>query len=373
MLDNRRFLDMATKLTYFAKMVALPSITLAAEEADKFIEAVWDLSRMKNNARLVKMKNQTKNVRSIGFGSGRILVPGDEFDQSKYKKQFAQNKIELSSKEFRAGVLIKDSDLEDINVGNAAQFKSTILSMCRKQIARELDEIYWIGDTHSLSGFADDDARSEVDGWRYQFDNCQTDEAYVNDVTGSCIILDASNTVTAKAADYTLSVTDGIAEQASGVPYNWEFKWTAMLKYLPPEYKLDGLKNLRFFANDQLIDNYTEALMNRSTPLGDAILTGKGTLHFGVVPVVPCPLMPVTMAIKDAGQHEFLDSDTPGDLTDLLLTHEKNLIVGIQKEIQLEVERSAADRGNYFFFTIRTDAKIEDVHAAVLLKRLKIT
>lgn len=373
MLDNRQFLDMATKHAYFSKMVSLPEITLLPEEADRFIEAVWDLSSMKNHARLVKMKSQTKNVRAIGFGSGRILVPGDEFDQSKYKKQFAENKIELSAKEFRAGVLIKDSDLEDINVGSAAEFKSTLLSMCRKQMARELDEIYWIGDTHGLSGFANDDARSELDGWRYQFDNSQATETYFNDVTGACIIMDASNTVTAKKANYTLSVTDGIAEQASGVPYNWEFKWVAMQKYLPPEYKLDGLKKLRYFMNDMVVDNYIEALMNRSTPLGDAVLTGKGTLHFGMIPVVPCPLMPTTMAIKDAGQHEFYDPTTPGDLTDCLLTHEQNLIIGIQKEIQLEVERSAADRGNYFFFTIRTDAKIEDVHAAVFLKRLKIT
>jgi len=371
MLTNRRLLNMQEKVDLIQKMVSLPAITLSAEEADRFIECVWDRSVMKNHARLVKMDHQTKNVRAIGLGTSRILKPAATFTQSDYVKEFEENRIQLSSKELRACVVIYDKDLEDINVGTPQAFKNTVMSMVQKKMAEELDEIYWIADNHSLSGFANTDARSVMDGWRYQLDHSQSGEDYENDVVGSCVLLDASNTIGARAGSFSLTTSQAIAEQNASAPYNWEFKWVDMLKYLPSQYKLGGLKKLRFFLNDQVLDNYIEALMDRSTPLGDSVLTGKEMLHFGMVPVVPCPLMPTTMKIDTVdAQKEALKSD--GTLTDCLLTHEENLIIGVQKDIQMEGERSAADRANYFFFTIRADVAIEDVHACVLLKRLKV-
>lgn len=371
MRSNRELLSMSKKVELMKGMISMPAITLSPDEADRFIDYVWDRSVMKNNARLEKMAHNQKYVRGMGLGTTRILHPAATFTSVDYKKEFDHNTITLTARELRACVVIYDRDLEDVTVGSGAEFKNMVMGMITKKLAEELDELYWIGDRQSLSGFASTDARSQVDGWRYWLDHSQSGETYENDVTGSTVILDASNTVTAKVADYTLTTSQGIVEQNASAPYNWEFKFGKMIQHLPSQYKTGGLGNLRFFLNDQIEQNYIDALAARSTILGDNAILGTSPLKYGLVPMVMCPLMPVTMKIDTVdAQKEALKSD--GDLTDSLLTHANNLVIGIQLEIQVEAERSAADRATYFFYTLRVDTAVEDVAGAVLLKRLKV-
>ncbi|MBA7549830.1 hypothetical protein ES705_42327 [subsurface metagenome] len=55
-----------------------------------------------------------------------------------------------------------------------------------------------------------------------------------------------------------------------------------------------------------------------------------------------------------------------------MLTHKDNLIIGIHRDIEMETERSAADKATYFFYSLRVDLAIENVNAIVLIKNLKI-
>ncbi len=371
MRSNRDLLSMKKKRTLIEKMISLTSITLTPQEAKRFTLMVWDKSVLKNNARLVTMDSATRNVRALGIGTERILHPASTFSSSDYKKEFAHHLIPLATEEFRCCVIIYDSDLEDINVGTPAEFKRQVMDMVSMKLANELDEMYWIADKESLSGFADTDARCRLNGWRYQLDHSQSGEAYENKVTGSAIILDASNTVTARAADFELTTTQGIAETDANAPYETEFKFDLMIEYLPSEYKVGGLDKLRFFCSDQIVSRYHRKLSRRATGLGDSILAGKAPMSYGLVPIVSCPLMPTTMKIDTVdAQKEALKAD--GDLTDCTLTHQSNFIIGVQKDIQVEMERSAADRANLFFYTLRVDAKMEDVHGVTLCKRLKV-
>jgi hypothetical protein len=371
MRSNRELLSMSKKVELMKGLISMATITLSPDEADRFIDYVWDRSVMKNNARLEKMAHKQKYVRGLGLGTTRILHPADTFTSADYKKSLDHDSILLDSEELRACIVVYDRDLEDITVVSGAEFKNMVMGMVTKKLAEELDELYWIADAQSLSGFAATDARSKIDGWRYRLDHSQSGETYENDVTGSTVILDASNTVTAKAASYTLTTSQGIAEQNSSDPYNWEFKFGKMIQHLPSQYKTGGLANLRFFLNDQIEQNYIDALAARSTILGDNAILGTAPLKYGLVPIVTCPLMPTTMKIDTVDtQKEALKAD--GTLTDCLLTHANNLIIGVQLEIQVEAERSAADRATYFFYTLRTDAAVGDVAGAVLLKRLKV-
>ena len=235
MRSNRDMLSMKTKRTLIEKMISLTAITLNAEESKRFTLMVWDKSVLKNNARLVTMNSATRNVRALGIGTDRILHPASTFSSSDYKKNFANNLIPLATEEFRCCVVIYDSDLEDINVGTAAEFKRAVMGMVSMKLANELDELYWIGDKEGLSGFANTDARSRLNGWRYQLDHSQSDEAYENKVTGSTVVLDASNIVSARAADFELVVTQGIAETAASGSYETEFKFDLMIEKLPSE------------------------------------------------------------------------------------------------------------------------------------------
>jgi len=413
MLTNKKLMS---KKEQIQKMVSLPTITLAAEEADRFIDYMIDESVLKNNARIVKMSKETKNIRALGLGSTNMLYPADTFTSSDYKKTLSHNKISLTSKKVRGCVAIFDDDLEDNIEGQG--FVDHVMKMVAAKIANELDDAYWIGDTHGFAGFASTDIRSLWDGWRYQIRNSQTSsDTYYNDVsgaatlvtgrtesdwaastsysvgdivkptsgneTGFCYICStagtsgaseptwpttrgttvADNTVVWTCHAYITSLGGKIAEQNTSAPYNWEFKYGTMLKVLPAKYKQGGLSNLRFFNSDQVTQNYIDALAARSTILGDNAILGKGALQYGQVPIVNCPLMPVTMGAdgKVGG----------GSYADCLLTHKDNLIVGIQRDIKIESQREAADEATYWFYSLRADVAIENVNACVMCEKLE--
>ena len=87
MRKTKSFLD-KFKVGKSYNLISMPQITLTEKEADKFIDYVVDESVMKDYARIIRMKQPQKNIRAIGFGSGRFLYPAAAFNESKYKKQW---------------------------------------------------------------------------------------------------------------------------------------------------------------------------------------------------------------------------------------------------------------------------------------------
>jgi len=348
-------------------MEAFSSITIAAEEADRFYDALIDQSTLKNMARVVKHTRESHNVRALGWGTGRFLKPTGTFTSADYKKTFSNNLIALTTNELRGCVAVYDNDLADGIEGKA--FSRHLMDLVAKQMANELEEYYWLAENSvAMSGFANDDIRSLRDGWRYIIDNSQSGGTYYNDVTGAAIILDASNTVTAKAFSFADSTADYVAEQSASAPYNIEFKAARMIEVIPNEYQ-KYINEYRFFMNPRIWRNHKLYVSKRATALGDLGIQGQLKDEIEGIPVVQAPLMPITMEVYSSGQHENYDA-TNGSLADVLLTPPGNLIVNFQRELFMEPERSAADRATYFFYTIRTGMAVEDVHKCVLLKRL---
>jgi hypothetical protein len=231
-----------------------------------------------------------------------------------------------------------------------------MMKIIAAKIANELEEICWISDTASVGGFAASDARSQFDGWRYIITNSAAGEAYENDVSGSAVILDASLTT-----DFTIA--GKIAERDTSAPYDWEFKYSATKRNLASKYKGVGMNNLRFFNSDQVEQDFVDALSTRPTLFGDSVrINEKEVNRFGKIPIIPVPLMPTTL--NAAGKLGA------GSYTDVLLTPKGNLIVGLQREMKMEPERSAADEANYIFFSTKMDLAIENVNACVLTEKM---
>lgn len=355
MRSNKKLLS-SKKERIKKALIAIPSLTLQPEEADRFLDYIVDESVLKNNCRIIKMNKNEKNIQAIGLGSGRFLKPAATFGTSDYKKEFSSNTILLSTKKARGCVVIYDDDLEDIQVETDDQFTDHIMKMIAGQIANEVEEAAFISDTQSLSGFQADDIRSLWDGWRYQLFKSQSGETYYNDVSGGAKLLDATSAFT---------LAGKIVEQNASAPYNWEFKYSKAVRSLPSKYKRKGgLAALRFFHNDNVEQDYLDALTARATALGDAVITGKAgeSYAYGKVPLVSVPSMPITLGATGA-----LGG---GNYCDTILTHWQNFIMGIQREVKIETERQAADEANYFFYSIRVDFKIENVNAAVLVHKL---
>jgi len=419
MFTNKRLMMPANKMA-FTKMVSLPAISLEAEEADRFIDYIVDESVLKNSARIVKMNKETKNIRALGLGDNRFLYPGSTFTSGDYLKTLSDQKIPLTSKKMRGAVAIYDDDLEDNIEGDA--FADHVMRMVTAKIGNELDEIFWIGDTASIGGFAATDPRSLFDGWRYRLVYSQASSGYqsahYNDVSTRATLLtalgealwaadpgaigvavqgdvvhpDAANgfvyictvagttaaahpvwpttlgetvvdgTVTWRCHAYDFAQAGHIAVQNAAAPYDWEFKYSQMLKRLPSKYKQVGLSNLRFFNSDQITQDYVTALSARNTILGDQAILGSNPIQYGTVPIVSCPNMAMTMSAAGV-----LGGGVYGDC---LLTPKGNLIIGIQRNIKIEAQRVAADEATYWFYSMRADNAIENVNACVLTEKL---
>jgi len=353
-------------------LIALPTIDLTPEEADKFIDCIYDQSIMKNYARLEKMSKPTKYIRHIGFGEGKFLYPGNYFDESKYKKQWTHNRITLTAQKIRGCVAVFDDDIEENIEGPA--FKTHLVQIITKQIANELEFAYWMGDTQGYQGTAGaggtswcpDDIESLWDGWRYIITHSQSGQTYYNDVCGAANIKEACD----ESSGAEWSLPGMIAEQNTSQPYNWEFKYEQMIKNMPAAYKAAfGLQNMTFLNSDLVTMDYISALSARATALGDAVFTGKVTPQYGRVPIVDVPLMPTNLGADGLTPDNYGILGT-GSYTDVLLTFKNNLIIGMQKEIKMEPQRSAADECTYYFYTMKVALAIENVNAIVFTKCL---
>lgn len=286
----------------FVKGMFPASIDFAPEEANRFIDYIVDESVLKGNAQIVRMSKPTKNVRTIGI-TGKVLWPDSIFDSTKYKQSTVANRAQLISKKARGAVKIHDDDLEDNIEGDA--FVDHLMRMITAQIANDLEEGYWAG-KKTPDGVSPLDLNGLWNGWRYRVLNSE------NDVTGSATILDA------RTSDFSLYTDGFISEQNSSAPYNWEFKFAKAIKSMPSKYKklAGGLSGLRFFMNDQLEQDYIDSLAARSSILGDKAILGEGPLHYGKVPIVPCPLMSIEEPVDASGGETVLTSNaTAGSLT----------------------------------------------------------
>lgn len=358
-------------------LISMPTITLTEEEADTFIDYIVDESVMKNYARIEKMGRPEKNIRAIGFGDARFLYPADEFNESKYKKQWSHNKIRLRTEKARGAIAVFDDDVEDIrHIESENEFMDHLMRIVAKKIANELGIAYYISDTHGLNGFAVDDIRSMWDGWRYIINHSASGQAYYNNVSGAAYIKDACLCESGASCPSGQSDPGAhfqfpgmIAEQDPNPPYNWEFKYHHMLKNMPSKYKANnGLANMVFLNSDLVTQDYLEALSQRGTALGDAIFTGKVPPAYGKVPIIDVPLMPTNLGQDTDGTYGLAEQ---GDYTDVLLTLKNNLIIGVQRDIKIETQRVPADEATYVFYSLRTALAIENVNAVVFLRCLE--
>jgi hypothetical protein len=362
------------KLGKSYNLISMPTITLTEEEADRFIDYIVDESVMKDYARIVRMKQPQKNIRAIGFGSGKFLYPAQEFNESKYKKQWAHNRIQLNVKKARGAVAVFDDDLEDIRgVTTEAKFIDQLMRLIAQKISHELEEAYWIGDTAGLNGFQADDIRGMWDGWRYIINHSAQGETYYNQVTGSSHLKDAcacESGAGCQSGNWDPSAefrfAGGIAERSEAAPYDWEFKYHMMLKNMPSKYKQkNALANLKFLNSDLVTQDYIEALSTRGTALGDSIFTGAMPAAYGKVQILDVPLMATDLGQDTDGTYGLVGG---GGYTDVVLTHKGNFIIGIQREIKIETQRVPADEATYVFYSLKTDVKIENVDAVVLTR-----
>lgn len=358
MKTNKELLNSKREFLKSTSLVSLPNIVLDPEEADAFIDLCVDQSYFLKNVRVEKMKRNEKQIRYMDFSSSkRFLIPDGSFTSTGYTKTLAEGKVTLTARKARGCIVIADDDLEDNPEG--AAFGSHIMNLVSKQVANELDEALYVSNTSSTN-FPSGDLRHDFNGWRYDLLSFATSSGALPTAAHE---LDASST-----SDFNMA--GDICENTTGAGNPLEVKFKGMIDTLPTKFTRD-YNNLRFYTNPKVMSDYSQALQNRATPLGDKAIIGEAPTSFAGIPIITVPLMPSTYATGSAGTESFADTaDGTYKYSDVLLTPKDNLIFGIHRSLRLETERSAADEMTYGFYSIRFCTHIMNPDAAVILHDL---
>lgn len=291
---------------------------LQAEQANTFIRKLIKTPTIIREARVVTMSAPQRKINKIGFGS-RILRPAvsaTALSQADRAKPTTEQ-VQLNTSEVIAEVRLPYDVLEDnIESASAANnegsntgpggLRDTIIQLIAERAALDLEELALLGDTAS-------------------------GDSYLALQNGYLKIADSfSNIVDVAGATVTKTM----------------FKNGK--KAMPDQYLRD-VANMRHFVSVDQETEYRDTIADRATALGDSIIEGTRTLNAFGAPVVPVPMMP----------------DARG-----LFCNSKNLIMGIQRQISLEYDKSITERVYIIVLTARVALQIEEREAVVLYKNI---
>jgi len=280
---------------------------LVAEQAVRFIRTLIEESVIMPMSTVVPMKNPTKLLEKIRFGS-RVLRAGTEgqalgvSDRAKPDLE----KEELNAQLFKAEVRLNNEVLEDSI--ERQQLRQTIMATLAERIALDMDEVIILGDT-------------------------------------------------ATVGDPFLAKFDGILKQASvnvvphGVAPVDKTLFKNMLKSMPTEF-LRNKRKMRFLVSVDTEIDYRDTTNARETNLGDRYLENDVPVAYSGVPIVDVPLFP-----EDGG--------SGSNESQVLLTDPKNINVGILRKITMETDKDISAGVLIIVATLRFDVQFAEKRATV--------
>ena len=307
---------------------------LQPDQANRFIDYMWDATVLGPQVRRVPMRSDTVELDKIGLGK-RLLRGATEAVDDGTNVGVAFAKISLTTVKLRLDWELSSESLEDGLEG--AALEDHVARLMSTQAAQDLEDVAINGDT-TLGG---DPLLKTMDGWAKRAET----EGHVVDHGGNTIDRSVFHTA---------------------------------LKTLPRVYR-QRRGELKFFTGAGIIQDYIYSLQavstefitpeslaaaginQTSTPVGPAgFITGNA---FGV-PVQEVPLMDE----QKAGDY----SGATGDHGDVWLTFPRNLLWGVKREIVVYREfNPKADVIEYTMFC-RVGSSVENTDAFVVVKNVKI-
>lgn len=285
-----------------------------------FYRKLIDTPTILKDSRTVPMTSDSMKIESVGFGQ-RILRPGVEntplnADQ-RAKPSFG--KVELNAREVIAEVNISYDTLENNIEGS--DLKDTLITMMADRAALDVEELVINGD----KAHPTDDYLKLIDGL------LKKATAHVGD-----------------AKDAVTSVDDLIVKA---------FKKAYGL--IPPKY-LRNPAEFRFYTSHMAQLDYLEAVGKRQTALGDAAIQGGLPTALGI----PVRGLAMMQPYEVAGAAAYTGST-------VLLTHPKNIVTGISRNVRVEVDKDIRARQFIIVLTMKLDATFEEIDAVSIVKNVK--
>jgi hypothetical protein len=261
-------------------------------QSDRFIDYVIQETVLKDNARVVRFRNESLDIDKIGIGR-RMAVPKSEAADPGVRRGVTTSKVSLTPKEVMVPFEIGDT-FREINI-EGDDVEEHIVKMMATQFANDLEELYITGDSLGPAALQSD-LLDGGDSSRYVKDS------YLALVNGWQKLADGANIVDAEGANIGLSV------------------FSKMLRAMPTKFRRNK-SQLRWFMSPDLWQLYLEKLSTRATALGDAAASGDNHGPFGI-PAVPVPLWDFQSTVVE---HVTLNGTTAvalkyDDISDVVVT-----------------------------------------------------
>jgi hypothetical protein len=365
---------------------------LNTAQSNRFIDYVIDETALKDNARIIRFRNEDLDIDKIGVGT-RLAVPKSEARDPGIRRGVSTSKITLTPKEIMVPFEIGDT-FREINI-EGDSIENHIISMMARQAANDIEELYINGNTLGPAVIEGDIIPG---GSTTQY----IKDSYLALFDGWLKLLDSANIVDAEGANIGLSVLG------------------KTFRAMPTKFRRI-LKDMRYYMAPDLEQIYYEKLSTRATSLGDSVAGGMGHRPFGI-PIVGVPLLDFLPSITEhIALEDYEDGaislanapvqnvivtpitldDTPttpyvedvaytldeanGTITpvndggienttvkvtydanpQILLTHMNNFIVGIGRDVRIEKDRDIFKGVNQYAITLKVAVQIEELTAAV--------
>lgn len=365
-------------------------------QSDRFIDFVIDETILKDNARVVRFRNETLEIDKIGIGK-RAAVPKAEAKDPGVRRGINTSKVTLKPSEIMVPFEIGDN-FRELNIeGDAVE--EHIIQMFATQLANDLEELYIIGNKLGPSQLEGDliEGGSTTD---------HVKDTYLALQEGWSKLANAANIVDAAGQNIGLSL------------------FSKAIRQMPTKFRRNK-SALRWFISPDLWQLYLEKLSTRATSLGDSAAEGGSSGPFGI-PAIPVPLwdfLPLTVehvVLNATTQVALLNAPvqnvvvTPFDLlstpttpfisgTDytvdeaaglinresagaigdgdtvkvtysanpqIILTHMNNFVVGIGRDVRIEKDRDIFKGVNQYAITAKVAVEFEELDAIVKVRNI---
>lgn len=367
---------------------------LSPLQSDKFIDFVIDLMQLQGNVRVARFSNEEMYIDKIGVGR-RVAMPAAEGQDPGVRRGVTTSRVTLKPVEIMVPVELTDT-VKEINL-EGDSFEDHALKIITTQLGNDSEELQWNGDT---VGHA---------------------------VIQSDIYPGGSSTLHVK--DSYLALLDGILRLAdtnthvvdlSGLQVG-STAFSKCINAMPAKFKRSR-RDMRFMVSIDTEQNYREKLGGRATALGDDAIQGDKPMKSFGIPVMSFPLfphrprivqhivLPSTTAValrykgvenvvvhvstldatptaalllttdyvldaaagtvaRSGGGSAIADGATVkvtyDALPQIVLTHFKNIVVGIGRDIRIEKDRDIFKRVNQYAITFKMAVAFEEPDAVV--------
>lgn len=307
---------------------------LAKEQADRFIDYMWDATVLAREARTIRMVSDTREIDKVGVGTKLVRLASEATDDG-VNASATFTKVSLTTKKLRLDWELSSESLEDNIEGEALE--DTIARLMATQAGNDIEDLFINGDTTLTS----DPLYKAFDGFR-------------------------------KLSLGGGRVVDGGGAAVSKATFN------AGLKAMPRKYK-QRRNQLRFYTGSNLVQDYMynlTAIGSGGAPedIAAGVLRGGtvgpqgspgGTYPFAFgVPIVEVPLFKEDLAgtySGASGEHGYVE-----------LTFPNNRIVGVKREIVVHREfKPKKDTIEYTVYT-RVGCAVENLDSYIVIRNIAV-